>query len=572
MMRLLFVGFAAAVIGACGAKHTGSPHDAAGQAADAPEALDAGRSITAEGMLEPIRTLSSDEFEGRAPGTDGEARTVAYLIERFKSMGLAPGNPLDGSYVQDVPLVGFTAQPSTSFAAAGGAIDLRFPTDAVIWSRRARPRVTVENDDVVFVGYGVVAPEYGWDDYKGVDVRGKTVVILINDPPVPLDPSDPEKLDDKVFKGRAMTYYGRWTYKYEEAARRGAAAAIIVHQTGPAGYPWGVIMISSGRENFDLDVTDRSSGHADVEGWVTVDAARRLFAAAGQDFDAMKKSAVRRDFRPVPLTLKANLAVTNTLRRIASRNVIAKVEGSDPALKDQYVIYTAHWDHLGRDPKRTGDPIYHGALDNASGTAALLELARAFTRVKPRRSVLFLSVTAEEKGLLGAKYYVTHPLYPLAATVANINIDGVNVWGRTRDIGIVGQGQSTLEDVLAPFAQAQGRTVVGESQPDKGFYFRSDHFEFAKVGVPALYLDRGVDVIGKPQGWGMAKRQAYIEHDYHQVTDTIKPDWDLSGAAQDVQLLFQVGYAVANAAGVPAWKPGSEFRTAGDERVRGGKR
>ena len=523
--------------------------------------------ISPAALLQHIQVLSSPEFEGRAPGTPGEVRTVAYLVDQFKNIGLQPGNPVDGSFIQNVPLAGFTAEPTISFAAPGAqSIDLRFPTDAVAWSRRPQSLVQIQNDDVIFVGYGVVAPEYQWDDYKGVDVRGKTVLILINDPPVPLDPNDPEKLDDKVFKGRAMTYYGRWTYKYEEAARRGAAAAIIVHQTGPAGYPWGVIMMSSGREGFDLK--DTSTGHCDVEGWVTLESAKRACAAAGRDFDALKQSAVRRDFRPVPLNLKANIAVKTSLREIASRNVIAKIEGSDPAFKDEHVIYTAHWDHLGRDPKRTGDQIFHGASDNASGTAMLLELARAFKEVKPKRTIVFLSVTAEEKGLLGARYYVTHPLYPLRRTLANINIDGINVWGRARDVGVIGAGQSTLEDVLVPFAHAQGRVVVPESQPDKGFYFRSDHFEFAKAGVPALFLDRGTDYIGHPSGWGQAKRQAYIDHDYHQVTDTIKSDWDLTGAAEDAQLLFQVGYSVAQGDVNPQWKPTSEFRAAGAARLR----
>jgi Zn-dependent M28 family amino/carboxypeptidase len=482
-------------------------------------------------------------------------------------MGLQPGNP-DGTYVQPVPLTGFTAQPTISFTAPVGPIDLRVPSDAIAWSRRPQPEVKVESSDVVFVGYGVVAPEYDWDDFKDVDVRGKTVLILVNDPPVPLDPKDPETLDDKVFKGRAMTYYGRWTYKFEQAAKKGAAAAIVVHQTGPAGYPWGVIMISSGREGFDLKSTDASTGHADAEGWMTVESARKLFAVAGESFETLKTAAARRDFRPVPLNLKANLTVNSTIREIASRNVVAKIEGSDPKLKNEYVVYTAHWDHLGRDLTAKGDGIYHGAADNASGAAALLELARAFTHAKPRRTVLFLAVTAEEKGLLGAKHYVTHPLYPLRDTVANLNIDGVNLWGRTRDVGVVGMGQSTLEDLLAPFAAAQGRTVTPESDPTKGFYFRSDHFEFAKAGVPALYLDKGIDVIGKPEGYGKAKRQAYIDTDYHQVTDTIKPDWDLAGAAEDVQLLFHVGLTVANSPAPPQWKPTSEFRTAGADRLR----
>jgi Zn-dependent M28 family amino/carboxypeptidase len=358
-----------------------------------------------------------------------------------------------------------------------------------------------------------------------------------------------------------MTYYGRWTYKFEQAARKGAAAAIIVHQTGPAGYPWGVISIGSSREGFDLHSTGPATGHPDVEGWVTLDSAKQLCAAAGHDFDTLKKSAARRDFRPVPLNLKANVAVDSTIRQIASRNVVARIDGTDPSLKNEYVVYTAHWDHLGRDDK-TG-AVYAGAADNASGTAALLEIARAFKPLKPKRTILFLFVTAEEKGLLGAKHYVTHPLYPLANTVANINIDGVNLWGRSRDLGVVGLGQSTLEDLLPPLAQIQGRTVTGESTPEKGFYFRSDHFEFAKAGVPALYLDKGVDIRDKPEGYGKARRQAYIDRDYHQVTDTVKPDWDLAGAAEDAQILFHVGLTVANTPARPEWKPGSEFRAAG---------
>jgi Zn-dependent M28 family amino/carboxypeptidase len=531
------------------------------------DARDAAKTITADGMMRHIRVLASDEFEGRAPGTPGEEKTVRYLRQEFQSMGLEPGNP-DGTYIQDVPLVGFTAQPRISFTAGKEKIDFKFPNDAVVWSRHFLPDVKVEDNPVVFVGYGVVAPEYAWDDYKGVDVRGKTLLMLINDPPVP-DPRDPDKLDPKMFKGREMTYYGRWTYKYEIAAAKGAKAAIIVHQTGPAGYPWGVIMLSNGRENFGLQTPDAISNRVAVEGWVTVDNARKMLSAAGADFDALKKSAVSRNFRPVELNLNANIDVKSTIRKVASRNVVAKLEGSAPKLKDQYVIYTAHWDHLGRDPKLPGDQIFNGALDNASGTAALLEIARAYTKVKPKRSVLFLSVTAEEKGLLGSKYYAEHPLYPLTSTLADFNIDGVNVWGRTRDLGVVGMGQSTLEDVLAEVVREQGRVLVQESDPTKGYYFRSDHFEFAKVGVPALYLDKGSDYIGRPKGYGVKKREEYIARDYHQVSDEIKPDWDLSGAAQDMQLMFEVGFRVAQGDQWPQWKQGSEFKDRRDKMMQG---
>jgi Zn-dependent M28 family amino/carboxypeptidase len=495
--------------------------------------------VTTNDLFRHIKVLSSDEFEGRAPGSAGEQRTVDYLISQFKALGLKPGNP-DGTYIQNVPLVGFSAKPTISFLSRGERLDVAFPTEGVIWSRRFVPEVKVADSEVVFVGYGVVAPEYGWDDYKDVDVRGKTILMLINDPAIP-DPNDPSKLDEKMFKGRAMTYYGRWTYKYEIATAKGAAAAIIVHETGPAGYPWAVVEGSNSRENFDLQSADRNMGRVAVEGWITLDNAKKLCTAGGQDFEKLKQSALRRDFRPVMLDSKANFTVQNTLRDVASRNVIAKVEGSDPKLKDEYVIYTAHWDHLGRDPKLPGDQIYNGAADNASGTAALLELAEAFTQAKPRRSVLFLSVTAEEKGLLGAKYYATHPLYPLERTRANINMDNMNVWGRTRDVGIVGVGQSTLEDTLRSLVIAQGRVLVPESSPEKGYYFRSDHFEFAKQGVPALYTDEGTDFVGKPKDFGPRKREEYTARDYHKVSDEIKPDWDLSGLVEDVGLLFQVG-------------------------------
>jgi len=535
--------------------------------AQSDEVREAAKTITADGMMKHIRVLSSDEFEGRAPGTPGEEKSVNYIRDQFQSIGLKPGNPA-GIYIQNVPLVGFTAQPTISFTAGSQKIDFKSPNDAVVWSRHFEPDVKVEDNPVVFVGYGVVAPEYGWDDFKGVDVRGKTLLMLINDPPVP-DPADPDKLDPKMFKGREMTYYGRWTYKYEIAAAKGAKAAIIVHQTGPAGYPWGVVMMSNGRENFGLQTPDAISNRVAVEGWVTLDNARKMVSAAGADFDALKKSAVSRDFRPVELNLKANIDVRSTIRQVASRNVVAKVEGSDPKLKDQYIIYTAHWDHLGRDPKLKGDQIYNGALDNASGTAALLEIARAYTKVKPKRSVLFLSVTGEEKGLLGSKYYAEHPLYPLTQTLADFNIDGVNVWGKTRDVGVVGMGQSTLEDALAKVVKEQGRVLVQESDPTKGHYFRSDHFEFAKVGVPALYLDRGNEYVGKPKDFGARKRDEYVARDYHQVSDEIKPDWDLSGAVEDMQLFFETGYEVAQGDQFPQWKAGSEFKDRRDRMMQG---
>ncbi len=520
----------------------------------------ASRAIDAADLMRLTTTLASDEFEGRAPGTPGEEKTVALLTARFQELGLAPGNP-DGTYVQDVDLVGFTAQPSASFAVRGRQIGLRFPDDYVAVSRRTVPEVNVVNSDMVFVGYGVVAPEYGWDDFKGVDVRGKTVVMLINDPAVP-DPADASRLDSTMFRGPAMTYYGRWTYKYESATERGAAAAIVVHETGPAGYPYEVVRGSWGRENVDIRRPDGNAGRVAVESWITLDKAKELFAAAGMDFDVLKDAARRRDFQPVALNAKATFRIRNTLRDISSKNVVAKLEGSDPALRDQLVVYTAHWDHLGRDTTAAGDQIFNGALDNATGTAGVLELAEAFTRLStpPRRSVLFLAVTAEEKGLLGAKYYAANPLYPLAKTVANINLDGLNQWGETRDLVVVGYGNTTLEDVLAEAAAERGRVLAPDPEPEKGFFYRSDHFEFAKMGVPALYTDNGVEFIGKPEGYGKQKREEYTANDYHKPSDEVKPDWDLAGAVADLRLLFAVGYRVAQSDTWPEWKPGTEFK------------
>lgn len=524
------------------------------------EVKQAAASITTGDLMKHIKVLSSDEFEGRAPATRGEELTVEYLIREFKRMGLKPGNP-NGAFTQKVPLVGLLADVSASFEVAGKEMSVKPKEQYIAVTRRLVPEVKVEDSEMVFVGYGVVAPEYGWDDYKGVDVRGKTIVMLVNDPAIP-DPRDPSKLDEKMFKGKAMTYYGRWTYKYEIAAEKGAAAAIIVHETGPAGYPWEVLSGGHGREDFDISAADKNMGRAAVESWMTVDLARQLFSAAGKNFDDMKKAAIRKDFKPVPLNAKASFEIKNKLREVESDNVIAMLEGSDPKLKDEHIIYTAHWDHLGRDSNLEGDQIYNGALDNASGTSALLEIAEAFSKLKerPKRSILFLAVTAEEKGLLGAKYYAHNPLYPLNKTLANINMDGVNQWGRTRDIVIVGIGNSTLDDILREIAATQRRTITPEPEPEKGFFYRSDHFEFAKEGVPALYTKAGNQFIGKPADYGQKKRDEYTTNDYHKVSDEMKPDWDLSGAVEDTQALFYVGWRVAESAKWPEWKPGTEFK------------
>jgi len=519
-------------------------------------------------MLQYIKDLSTDEFEGRGPGTKGEDLTIKYLTEQFQKLNLKPGNP-DGTFVQNVPLTGFTAQPTASFIAGTKKIDLKFKDDYVAVSRRQVPESKVENSDMVFVGYGVVAPEYGWDDYKGVDVRGKTIVMLINDPAVP-DPNDPNKLDEKMFKGKAMTYYGRWTYKYEIATEKGAAAAIIIHETGPAGYPYEVVSGSWSRENFDIQTPDKNMKRPAVEAWITLDRAKELLTASGQDFDALKKAAVSKDFKPVALNAKANFDIKNTLREINSHNVVAKLEGSDPTLKNEYVIYSAHWDHLGKDPNLQGDQIYNGAIDNASGVATLLEIARAFTKLPnpPKRSILFLAVTGEEKGLLGSKYYATNPLYPLNKTLANINMDGINQWGRTKDVTMVGDDNSTLIDLLRDAAKEQGRVVNPDPEPEKGFYYRSDHFEFAKVGVPALYPDSGIDYVGKDASFSKTKRDEYTNKDYHKPSDEVKPDWDLTGAVDDAQLLTTIGYRIAQADKFPEWKTGSEFKAKRDAMMK----
>jgi Zn-dependent M28 family amino/carboxypeptidase len=560
MKKTLVLGYCL-VLGACGG----------GEGIDTAALDPALSSISSESMMGHIRTLSSDAFEGRAPGTPGEDSTVAYLEAQFRALGLAPGNP-DGTYIQNVELIGYTGTASASVRMGQTSIAMRPNLDFVAVSRHDSTRINVSNSEIVFVGYGVVAPEYGWDDYNGIDVKGKTVLIMVGDPPIP-SAGDSTQLDTAVFRGKAMTYYGRWTYKYEQASEKGAAAAIIVHQTGPAGYPWEVVSGSWGQENFDV-AGSGAVARVPVEGWITVDKAREMFLASGRDFDGVARTAAARGFKPVPLFGTASWEVRNTIRRVQSRNVIAKLEGSDPALKNEYVVYSAHWDHFGKNTTLQGDQILNGALDNASGTAQMLEIAKAFTKLAtpPKRSMLFLAVTAEEAGLLGAKYYAQHPLYPLNRTLANINIDGANQWGRTSDVVVVGLGNSTLDDVLDSVVTASNRTIVADPESEKGFFYRSDHFEFAKEGVPALYADAGVNYVGKPAGWGLQKRAEYTANDYHKPTDEIKPDWDLSGAVEDGQMLFHVGYRVAQSSVWPKWKPGTEFKAKREAMLTNEKR
>lgn len=553
VVRLLAISFAAATAFAA------DPPTVPKEAADA---------ITAADLLKHIKVLASDEYEGRAPGSKGEELSINYISEQFKTLGLKPGNP-NGTYIQEVPLAGITTEPLASFVVGDKKTQLKFPEDYVASSARLENVIKVENTDVVFVGYGVVAPEYGWDDYKGVDVRGKTILMLINDPAIP-DPADPAKLDPKMFKGSAMTYYGRWTYKYEIAAEKGAAAAVIIHETVPAAYPYSVVMSSWAKENFEIDAADKNKNAVQIRSWITLDVAKKLIADSGEDFDALKKSALTKDFKPVTLKAKANFDLKQTVRPFKSHNVVAKIDGSDPALKDEWVLYTAHWDHLGKHDDLPGDKIFNGASDNASGVGGLLELAAAYTKMKPapKRSVLFMATTAEEAGLLGAKFYAEHPLYPAAKTLADINMDGLSLWGKTKDIEDISFGLSDLDDMLAAATARQGRVMNPNSQPEKGGFYRADNFEFSKIGLPALYTGAGREVIGKPPGFGQEKKDEYVAKHYHQPSDEVNPEWDLSGAAEDLRLLLDVGYEVANGDKFPAWKPDAEFKAKRDAMLR----
>lgn len=529
-----------------------------------------GADAAADRLREWTTTLSSDAFEGRAPGTPSEQKTVSYLVQEFKAIGLAPGNT-DGTYLQNVPLVGITSKIATTLTAGDQTFTPMPINEYSAISRRVAPKIEVKDSEVVFVGYGVVAPEYGWDDYKDVDVKGKTIVMLINDPPVP-SASDPAKLDEAMFKGKAMTYYGRWTYKYDIAAEKGAAACLIVHETGPAGYPFAVVGSTAGREHFDLRSPNGNSDRAAVEAWMTLDFSKRLFAAAGQDYATLKAAAAHKDFRPVTLNAKASFTIENTMREVLSHNVVGKLEGQDPKRRDEYIVYTAHWDHLGRDNRLTGDQIFNGAADNASGTAVMLEIAKELADLpkaqRPARSFLFLSVTAEEKGLLGSRYYAENPLYPLNKTVANINMDGANHFARTRDIEVIGSGSTTIEDAAREIAAKDDRILTADTQPEKGFFYRSDHFEFAKVGVPAFYANAGRQPIDKPADYIDVKRAAYIANDYHKVSDEVTPDWDFTATTQNASFLVALGQRLANDSAWPEWKPGNEFKGRRDKMMK----
>jgi Zn-dependent M28 family amino/carboxypeptidase len=500
--------------------------------------------IDGAALLEQISTLASDEFEGRAPGTQGEQLTIDYLQQQFKKLGLEPGNP-DGTYVQAVPLVGISSHPALTY----GTTQLKFGDDYVAWSTRTSPTVEVSNSELVFVGYGVRAPEFKWDDYKDADLKGKTLVMLINDPQLP-DPKRPKQLDPQTFGGNAVTWYGRWNYKFDMAAKLGAAAALIVHEPKAAGHAYEVVLNSWGRENFALQDGKADPYLPPVAGWLQQDRASELFTAAGLDFKELKQHALSRDFKPVPLGLKLNVSMLNAVRDVASHNVVARIPGADPVLKNEVIIYTAHWDHFGIDESLPGprtQQIFHGAVDNASGVAALLQIARAYKALPtaPKRTILFVATTAEERGMQGAQYYLRHPLYPLDKTILNINIDGLNLWGRSRDVELSGMGRSTADELVAAQAAKQGRVL----KPSYDSYFRGDQLEFARAGVPTIYL-RG----------STGKLLTYMAHQYHTVNDVVQANWNTSGAVEDINLLFQAGYQAAQSKDHPKWKAGAEFQ------------
>jgi Zn-dependent M28 family amino/carboxypeptidase len=514
--------------------------------------------IRVQTLKDVTKTLSSDSFEGRKPTTPAEEKATAYIVERFKAAGLKPGN--HGSWFQDVPLVEIAAQDVTPLTFTGGTapVSLDYHKDMVIATYRVTPNIAIKDSDVVFVGYGINAPERGWNDYAGLDVKGKTVVILVNDP----DWQMPGR--DGLFEGRAMTYYGRWTYKFEEAARQGAAAAIIVHDTEPAAYGWGVVQSSWSGPQLELDAAGDHMDQAQAIGWMQLDKAKALFASAGKDFGALAEAAKQKGFKAVPLGVKASVSFTNTIRRQASKNVIGILPGT--SAPDDTILYTAHWDHLGHCTPVNGDDICNGALDNASGVAGLVALAEAQVRAGPaKRTIAFMAVTAEESGLLGSRYYAEHPIYPLSRTVGGVNMDGLNIVGPARDFVITGAGKSELEDLIVPLVKAQSRVIKPEPNPERGGYFRSDHFSFAKLGVPMLDGGSGEDLVKGGEVAGHAATVDYIEHRYHKPQDEYDASWDWSGAVQDLTLYYRLGRELADGKAWPNWYPTAEFRAIRDK-------
>jgi Zn-dependent M28 family amino/carboxypeptidase len=516
--------------------------------------------FNADSLSKNIEVLASDSFLGRKPFTRGEDLTIDFLQKKFAAVGLEPGN--GDSYLQDVPMVNITttAAPDMQVNSPKGNFKLKGLEDYVIWTNKT-DSVSLNNSDLVFAGYGVVAPEYNWNDYEGIDVKGKVVLVLVNDPGY-------NSGDSTLFKGKTMTYYGRWTYKFEEAARQGARGCLIIHNTQAASYPFAVVQNNWNGSRLRLDPRGKNEHHADVIGWISGPAANKLLTAAGFDSTLLEK-ADQRGFKAVPLKEQLTTSISVQADYNKSHNVIGKITGSKRP--NEYIIYTAHWDHLGigkADEK--GDSIYNGAMDNASATAGLIEIARAFKSLPtpPERTIILLAVTAEEQGLLGSEYYAQNPLYPVAQTVANINMDVLNPFSKTADIIVVGRGQSDLEDYLQEAATRAGRHISYETHPEAGYYYRSDHFNFAKVGIPALYTERGIDVIGKGKEYGEQLDKEYNEQRYHRPADNYDADtWTMEGAIADLQLLFQVGKRLSFETRMAEWKKGSEFKAIRDKSV-----
>ena len=510
--------------------------------------------IDETGFREAVRVLSGDDFEGRKPGTPGEDKTIAYLVDRFKRLGLKPGN--GDSYLQQVPLVEISADNDASLVISGGGSPkpLEYGKDMVIWTKREVPEASLQHSAMVFVGYGIVAPEYQWNDYAQVDVHGKTVVVMVNDPGYGTQ-------DPKVFRGNAETYYGRWTYKLEEAARHGAVGVLLIHDTGAAGYGWNVVVNGRTGPQLETAAPDGNATRAAVEGWLSGAAARALFRQGGIDYDAITVAASHPDFKAVPLGLEVSASVHNTLRRFNSANVIGVWPGSSH--KKDYVIYSAHWDHLGRQPTQAGGAIFNGAVDNATGVAGLLMLAQSFQRTKPvaDRSIAFIAFTGEEAGLLGSTYYVEHPVLPLRETVAVLNLDALHIGGPTRDVMIYGFGNSELDDYVRETALLQGRETHPDPNPETGMYYRSDQFSFARIGIPAMYVKAGLDDSARGPTYGKAQFDDYMIHRYHQPSDKYSAAWDVRGALDDLRLYYEVGYRLARSRRYPRWYPNSEFRT-----------
>jgi Zn-dependent M28 family amino/carboxypeptidase len=506
-------------------------------------------SIKADELAKHIKVLASDEFGGRAPSSPGEKLTLDYLTTQFKALGFEPGN--GDSFLQEVPLVSLEAD-SNMVLSIGGK-DYQYKKDMVMGSSRISEKEGIENSELVFVGYGVNAPEYNWNDYEGIDVKGKTVVMLVNDPGFATK-------DPALFTGDAMTYYGRWTYKYEEASRQGAAGAIIIHETAPASYPWSVVENSWSGEQFGFQKENNNMDRVAVEGWVTSDVAKELFSKAGLDFDTVKENAAKGAYHVDMGDLTASINVTNTIKTSVSYNFIATLPGSESP--DEHVVYSAHWDHLGTDTSRKGDQIYNGAHDNATGTAGLIEVAEAFTKLPkhPSRSMTFLAVTAEEQGLLGSKYYAANPVIAANKTVANINMDSLNLLGKVKDMSVVGIGKSQMDEFLANAAKDQGRTLSGDPKPSSGGYYRSDHFAFANMGIPAMYAGGGTQAADEETANYRKRMSLVLRGCYHQPCDRYRDEWDLSGAVQDLQLFYKVGFDISEQEQWPTWNSNSEFQ------------